>query len=328
MRRRCPVDELVRSARSLYRLNVVVAALGLLAVFAAIGVAGSAIRLEAASLADIVAACRRIFVPQDLTMLAVLSMGSVSLATLGLAARAVMRRVRAQRRFARTVQVVDRLDVDGVQIAVVEDDRPQAFCAGLLRPDVYLSTGALVALDDAELRAVVAHERHHRTRRDPLRVLVAGVLSEALFFLPALRRLGERYAQLAELAADEAAVERLGERQPLASALLVFGERHHPAEVLGIAPERVDHLLGAPPRWELPVSVLAGATLTIGGLVAIVVGTASASTPGSMGLPVLVAGACGLAMVATPAILGGMLLVLCSRRMGRGDQDAGPIARA
>lgn len=305
----------MRSARSIYRLNLVVGAFGVLALAATVAVALRAVRLEGSSIEAFVAACERIFVPQDLTMLAVLSMGSVSVATLGLTVSALVRRGRDQRRFAASLEAIDWLEVDGVAVAVLDDDRPQAFCTGLLRPRVYLSTGALVALQDDELRAVVAHERHHQLRRDPLRVFIAGVLSDALFFLPALRRLRDRYGQLAELAADEAAVKRLGERHSLASALLVFGEHDRPAEVVGIAPERVDHLLGAQPRWEVPVSVLLGATLTVGGLVAIAVGTASASAADAVSFPALVAGACGLAIFAMPAMLGGMLLVLCTRRL-------------
>jgi hypothetical protein len=127
---------------------------------------------------------------------------------------------------------------------VIRDPRPQAFCAGYLRPVVYVLRRTVELLSDVELDAVLAHERHHRRVRDPLRIACGGVLGEALFFLPALRPLCDRYADVAELNADRAAVHAsAGREAPLASALLVFDESA-PAGVSGISPERVDSLLG------------------------------------------------------------------------------------
>ena len=57
-----------------------------------------------------------------------------------------------------------------------------------------------------ELRAVLAHEQHHRALRDPLRLAVGRVLCQALFFLPVLRPLHDRYGDVAEMTADAAAV--------------------------------------------------------------------------------------------------------------------------
>src|SRR5205085_12231525 len=107
---------------------------------------------------------------------------------------------------------------------VVDDDRPLAFCTGYLSPRVYVSRGALAQTSAEELRAVLAHEAEHRRRRDPLRQACARVLCEALFFLPVLEALGDRSAALAELLADDAAVEACaGDPAPLAAAMLLFG---------------------------------------------------------------------------------------------------------
>jgi len=59
--------------------------------------------------------------------------------------------------------------------------------------------GAVAALDDGALSAVLAHERHHARRRDPLRLATGRVLARALFFLPELRDLVNRQQALAEL---------------------------------------------------------------------------------------------------------------------------------
>ena len=76
----------------------------------------------------------------------------------------------------------------------------------------------------SELRAVLAHEQHHRALRDPLRLAVGRVLCQALFFLPVLRPLHDRYGDVAELTADAAALDATdGATAPLASAMLAFG---------------------------------------------------------------------------------------------------------
>ncbi|MDP9260088.1 MAG: M56 family metallopeptidase, partial [Actinomycetota bacterium] len=173
------------------------------------------------------AACQDFALPEvtPLSLLG-LALGSFAVAVLWLAARSAIRQLRASRRFVARLHVHD----DGPAGSIVFDDAaPRAFCAGLLRPRVYVSSGALRSLDSEELGAVLAHEAHHARLRDPLRVLIARTLSDALFFLPAVRRLADRYGALAELAADEAAVRARG-TQPLASALLAF-EQADPAVV-------------------------------------------------------------------------------------------------
>jgi hypothetical protein len=200
-------------------------------------------------------------------------------------------------------------------VLVVEDIVPRAYCAGWRHPAIYLSTGALTTLERDELAAVVAHEAHHADRRDPLRLLVVKVLGEALFFVPVLRHLRKRYAALAEIAADQAAVAASGDSQALASALLRFGETSSPGVVVGIAPERVDHLLGKRPSWELPLSLLAGGLVTVAGLALLAAGTASAVPSGAVSTSGLAAQACMVAMTVVPAMTGAFLLLAGTRRL-------------
>jgi hypothetical protein len=152
------------------------------------------------------------------------------------------------------------------RVGVIPGSGPQAFCAGYLRPGVYVSRRTVELLSDAELDAVLAHEHHHRRVRDPLRIACGRILCEAVFFLPVLKPLCERYADVAELSADRAAVRASGGQEaPLASALLVFDESAPPG-VSGISPERVDSLLGQPTCWRLPAVRVAG---SLGALVAV-----------------------------------------------------------
>jgi hypothetical protein len=303
------------SARRVWALQLAVALLGAAATVAALLVAVSRIDFRVPSLGELAAACQRYALP-DLrpASLLVLVLGSVSLATVVLSVRAVVRQLRAGRRLERGLRLLG--PVPGLPRAhIVDDDEPQAFCTGLLRPRVYISRAALELLGDRECAAVLAHEAHHARRRDPLRLLVARALAEGLFFLPVVRRLPERYAALAELAADQAAAAERGGRRALASALLAFDEHPSPAAV-GIAPERVEHLLGQRPRWELPTLLLLGALATIAALMAVTLRLAEATAQATLGLPMLAAQACMLAMALAPIAIGAVTL-LGGRRLSR-----------
>ena len=77
------------------------------------------------------------------------------------------RGVAAHRRLAARMPVTERREVAGRRVAVVPDPQPLAFCAGLLHPRVYVSTGAFERLGEAELAAVVAHEAPSRRAPRP-----------------------------------------------------------------------------------------------------------------------------------------------------------------
>jgi hypothetical protein len=186
----------------------------------------------------------------------VIGLAAVGATAIAIGARATQRQRCAYRGFLDRLEVLGRLE-DHPTVNVIAGSRPEAFCAGYLRPTIYISEGALAALDAPELGAVLAHEQHHRLVRDPLRFALAGILSQALFFVPIMRSLRDRYADLAELSADRAAVRASAGRQaPLASALLVF-DAAAPPGASGISPERVDSLLGQPARWRLPGTLMA-----------------------------------------------------------------------
>jgi hypothetical protein len=185
--------------------------------------------------------------------------GAVVIARAGMS---LARQLRSQRAFLRRLPVVREARVHGYAVRVIPGRGLHAFCAGLLRPAVYASEGALAA-GGPEVRAILAHEQHHRVRRDPLRLLCARVVADALRPLPPFASLAEREAALADLAADAATVEALGDRAPLASAFARWGS---------VAPERVDRLVGTTRAVAIP-SVLLIAAATIVAAIAVLAGT-------------------------------------------------------
>jgi Zn-dependent protease with chaperone function len=123
-----------------------------------------------------------------------------------------------------------------------------AFCAGLLRPRVYVTT-ATAELGANELAAVLAHEAAHARRRDPLRRLITRSAADVVFWFPLLRWWLHRHVENTEVYADKAAIDHAG-RQGLAAALLAAAQPPVAVPAMAGATEtRIAHLLGE----DLPV---------------------------------------------------------------------------
>jgi Zn-dependent protease with chaperone function len=309
------------NASRFYLLNLGLGALGATATLVALSIGLSSFEFSPPALATLASACGSFLLPDPTPgALLGLSLTILGLAVLTLAARSLRRQVRGHHRFLGGLSPVGTVTIAGCPVTAVNDHRPQAFCAGYLRPRIYLSSGALQLLSERQLGAVVAHEWHHLRRRDPMRILLARLLADSIFFMPVLRRLSERYGRLSELAADETAVREAG-AGTLAAALLAFGEKGDPAVVVGIARERVDHLLGRDARWELPILLLAGSIIATGSLIAITVGTAPRIEGASLSLPLLMAQSCMMVMTGLAILIGaGFLLFarsLLRDRLGR-----------
>jgi len=104
-------------------------------------------------------------------------------------------------------------------VRCVTSRRPFSITTGWLRPRIVASTALVGALSPADLEAVIAHERAHARRRDPLRRSLAALLS---FPLPrgGRRRLLAELELASEQACDEEAARRVGDRLQVAEAIL------------------------------------------------------------------------------------------------------------
>jgi Zn-dependent protease with chaperone function len=151
-------------------------------------------------------------------------------------------------------------------LVVVDSPARSAFCAGLLRPRVFVTGGMVASLAAEELEAVLVHEAEHARRRDPLRRLAGRAAAEVLFWLPLVGWWSAGRLEAAELAADRAAIQRVG-RRPLARALRATAVAAAPAAAGfdGAGPARVTQLLGEQPPPRHPP--LAACLLSALGLV-------------------------------------------------------------
>ncbi len=227
----------------------------------------------------------------------IVALASVGFAALLVAARGCAHELRAARAFDRRLAACTTELVDGV--AVFAGTRPEAFCAGLFHPRVYISTGALELLDERALAAVIAHELHHVRRRDPLRLATGRVLSRAMFFIPGLKPIVRRAASLAELSADERASAAAPQnRAALARAMLAFEGTG------GIDSDRVDYLTGDAPSWRFPAGLCLAALAVlalISGLALLAGRLASGST--TLALPLFSHEPCIIVLAALPVAL-------------------------
>jgi beta-lactamase regulating signal transducer with metallopeptidase domain len=157
-------------------------------------------------------------------------------------------------------------------LSVVAAEEAFAITYGLIRPRILVSTGLATALTQAEISAVLAHEREHLRRRDPLRLLAARLFAAWGCYLPAARWLAGRATLRRELAADRAAARSAG-RGVLAGALLKLASTPACPAIAEASPagdgarsleSRVTQLeAGRPPRQRPAVSRLLASAGTL-----------------------------------------------------------------
>lgn len=254
-----------RHVRSVRRLSIGLALAGvaLALVLAMAGArAGAALGVERPSVGELIGACRSLAVAASVPVFAALVVLSVATTSLLLAGRATAAVLAANRAARRICDACVEQDVAGVSVTVVADPTVRAFCVGLGSPRIVLSSGAIEHLRPAELAAVVAHEAEHVRRRDPLRVAVLSIVADAAFFVPAVRRLAERHATLAEIVADDAAATVAG-RPALARALLAFANTTSEPLTVGIDPQRVDALLGRSSRAVVSLGAMLASLVSL-----------------------------------------------------------------
>jgi hypothetical protein len=147
---------------------------------------------------------------------------------------------------------------------VIDHNEPAAYCMPGARRPVVLTTAALRLLDDAQLAAVLAHERAHQAGRHHLLVALAAIPAAAFPLVPAFAHARDEVARLAELAADDVAAAR-SPRLAVAEALLALGSAPAVAWALGAggstAAARVRRLIAAPDPLSRTASTAGGFTV-------------------------------------------------------------------
>lgn len=149
-----------------------------------------------------------------------------------------------------------------------------------------------------------------------------------LFLLPGLRELSRRQQALAELSADEGAVNAApANRSGLAGAILSFADATVPGHSGGVDLARIDYLLGESPSWRFPLALCLGGASFLGLLLAIAV-LAGQAAHGSATLapPFLSCQPCVVVLALIPSAVA-LLAAVYGRRGRTRRRDALPDAR-
>jgi Zn-dependent protease with chaperone function len=112
----------------------------------------------------------------------ILALAVVGFLVIGVAVLAAAHEIADATRLGRRLKAARPVQRDGA--LVIRDEVPRAFCAGLFRPRIYVSSAAISLLDESALDAVLAHERRHAECRDPLRFATIRVMARGLVLRP------------------------------------------------------------------------------------------------------------------------------------------------
>ncbi|MGI9008295.1 MAG: M56 family metallopeptidase, partial [Streptosporangiaceae bacterium] len=129
---------------------------------------------------------------------------------------------RARHRQRALLQLLAHHDPKVPGALVVDHPAAAAYCVPGRRSAIVISAGALDLLDQAELAAVIAHERAHLRARHDLVLLPFTALLRAFRWSEAAQEANRAVALLVEMMADDRAGRRLPARE-LATALLRVG---------------------------------------------------------------------------------------------------------
>lgn len=119
-------------------------------------------------------------------------------------------------------RVAAKLKVRCPTLRIYESSRPVALSGGIMRNSkfILLSSWMVSNLDEEEKEAVLAHELAHIRHHDSLITLVARLLYNIAFYLPASRKAWQRLQIHIEMLCDRMTTEVTGRPLALASALL------------------------------------------------------------------------------------------------------------
>ncbi len=199
---------------------------------------------------------------EDTSLPVALVAGLVLLAATCSMLYALVRQVRAVRAATRAAR---DLPGDG-DLAVLDDDEPEAFALPGWPGRVVVSTGMLAALTDAERTALLAHERAHLESRHYLFRTAVALAAAAN---PLLRPARQAVMYATERWADECAAQAVADRTVAAravgkAALATRKRATAPIAALGVAgpgpvPRRVEALLRPRPQRNL-ITLIAAVT--------------------------------------------------------------------
>lgn len=107
----------------------------------------------------------------------------------------------------------------GNDVIVLRENKPFAYCFGLWKTKIFITTGLIALVSRKELEIIIRHEKYHLDHKDN-RILLLARLVESLFpFFPLLSDFVRIYKTERELLADQAAIQNEQDKRALSSVL-------------------------------------------------------------------------------------------------------------
>lgn len=125
------------------------------------------------------------------------------------------------------------------KVVVLREDKPFAYCFGIRKPKIFITTGLIALVDKKELEVILRHEQYHLEHRDNLILLVATFVESLFPFFPILTDLIRIYKTDRELLADQAAIQGGADKHSLSSILKKLLQ-YEPVTMPSLAPAIAD----------------------------------------------------------------------------------------
>lgn len=125
------------------------------------------------------------------------------------------------------------------KIVILREDKPFAYCFGMLNPKIFVTTGLIAMTDRKELEIILRHEKYHLEHRDNLVLLLATFIESLFPFFPVLTDIIRIYKTDRELLADQAAIKEETDRHYLSSVLKKLLQ-YEPVTIPALAPAIAD----------------------------------------------------------------------------------------
>lgn len=145
-------------------------------------------------------------------------------------------------------------------------DRVSLFAAGMVRPQIYVTEGAVAALDESLLYAALLHERAHLVGRHPRWLVLNSVLRYTYGRVPYAGAFFDAVELECERQADWSAVAAGAQRSDLFEAIVRVAASDHPTAALATVDveQRLRWLAeGYAPPTQIPLTAMAGTTLSL-----------------------------------------------------------------
>ncbi len=177
----------------------------------------------------------------------------------------------------RVLTIIAKFNINKSSICLFMNENIYAFCFGVIKSKIYISTALVNNLEQDELEAVLLHEFYHLNQRHSTVLTFSKFVSSLFPFFPLLSEIHTLIKENQEISADNFAVIKLQSSRPLVSVLKKLVSNKYENGWLFVAPlyeemtieNRVKSLRNiktAYPRFSLPkvsISILSSILIIV-----------------------------------------------------------------